>query len=149
MRKSKELFMELLGGMADLAIQYDNGDIALMDCLTELENHRAPLEAGLNLIKHFKDENLEAVENAAKDYRDGYKGYLIEVRGGGRILNYKMIEEWQEADEEKKRIEKKYKTMLDARIAGNVNANISEDGEELNLPVVTYRKSSLIMKAKK
>lgn len=149
MGKSKELFSELLGEMADLAIQYDNGDIELLDCLTKLEDHRAPLEAGLNLIKHFKDENINRVADAASEYKDGYRGWLIEVRGGGRMLNYKSIEEWQEVDSEKKRVEKKYKTMLDARIAGNVNANISEDGEELTLPEVSYRKSSLIMKAKK
>ena len=39
---------------------------------------------------------------------------------------------------------KEYKTMLAARLAGNVN--ISEDGEELTLSEVNYRKSSVVMK---
>lgn len=149
MGKNKELFMDMLTEIADVAIQFDNGDIEILNALTQLENYKGPLQRGLDVIKHFKDQNTEEIDAASKNFKDGYGGYLIEVRNGGRMLNFKGIEEWQECDELKKDCEKKYKTMLDAKIAGNANANISKDGEVLELPVVTYRKSSVILKEKK
>jgi len=147
MGKNKELFTELLGNMAELAIQYDNGDIELMDCLTQLEDFRAPLENGLNMIKFFKNENLENIDSAAKDYKDGYRGYMIEVRNGGRTFDYKNIEEWQTYNKALKDCEARSKQAFISKEKGMMA--IDEDGVVIELPEVKYRKSSVIMKAKK
>lgn len=146
MEKTKEMFAEMQEQMAEIAIQYDNGDLEVLDALTYLEQYKAPLTECLELIKGFKDQNQSAIGDSAADYKDGYRGYKIEVRNGGKMYNFKKIEAWQEAEANKKKVELKYKTMLAARLAGNPLANISEDGEELTLPEITYRKDSVVMK---
>ena len=146
MEKTKEMFAEMQEQMAEIAIQYDNGDLEVLDALTYLEQYKAPLTECLELIKGFKDQNQSAIGDSAADYKDGYRGYQIEVRNGGKMYNFKKIEAWQEAEANKKKVELKYKTMLAARLAGNPLANISEDGEELTLPEITYRKDSVVMK---
>ena len=116
------------------------------DGLIELEAYRKQLDDTLALIKDFKDTFSDQLASASEEYKDGYKGYKIETRSGGRTFVYKAIPEWADAEKSKKEIEAKYKSMFLAIENGNVNANISEDGEILPLPEITYRKGSIILK---
>jgi hypothetical protein len=122
------------------------GDRSAFDGLIELEVYRKQLDNALALIKGFKDTFNDQLASASTEYKDGYKGYKIETRSGGRTFVYKAIPEWADAEKSKKEIEAKYKSMFLAIEKGNVNANISEDGEILPLPEITYRKGSIILK---
>ena len=116
------------------------------DGLIELEGYRKQLEDTLALIKDFKDTFSDQLASLSEEYKDGYKGYKIETRSGGRTFVYKAIPEWADAEKSKKEIESKYKSMFLAVENGNPYANISDDGEILPLPEITYRKGSIILK---
>ena len=122
------------------------GNMIAFDGLIELETLRKGLDNTIALIKEFKDVFNNELESASEEYKEGYKGYKIEARSGGKTFVYKGIPEWIEAEKSKKEIEAKYKSMFTAKVNGNPNANISEDGEELPLPEITYRKGSIILK---
>lgn len=76
----------------------------------------------------------------------GHKGYSFEVRKGRVTYSYKGIEEWEFCNKAKQDCEKKLKSILNAKINGAVHANISEDGEEMDLPVISYGKPSVLVK---
>jgi len=126
--------------------EVENGYRSAFDGLIELDIYRKQLDNALALIKDFKDTFNDQLASASTEYKDGYKGYKIETRSGGRTFVYKAIPEWADAEKSKKEIEAKYKSMFLAIEKGNVNANISEDGEILPLPEITYRKGSIILK---
>ena len=129
-----------------VSTKVESGDLRAFDALIELEAYRKQLDNALALVKAFKDQFSDQLAEASTEYKDGYKGYKIETRSGGRTFVYKDIPEWADAEKSKKEIEAKYKSMFLAIEKGNVNANISEDGEILPLPEITYRKGSIILK---
>lgn len=73
-------------------------------------------------------------------------GCKFELRNGGKTYDYKHIKEWSDAKKNLEEIEAKYKLAFDSK-EKNIMA-VSDDGEVLELPKVTYRKSSLIVKIK-
>lgn len=147
-----------MGAMSELHIQMQDemmntvrlakdGKITTLDALIYLEKERKNLENSLAIVKSFKDEQLENISNEASDYKDGYKGFMIEVRNGGKTYKYNHIKEWQEAEASKKAVEEKSKQAFISKEKGLLTA--TEDGEEIELPIITYRKSSVILKEKK
>lgn len=124
----------------------ENGHISVLDALIQLEEERKHLEQSLAIIKSFKDEQLENIATQIKEYPEGYKGYNIEVRNGGVMYDFKHIPEWKEYKQLLVDCEARYKSALVAKEHGNAFANVSDDGEELPLPQVSYRKSSVIVK---
>lgn len=128
---------------------YRDGNVTLEDALISVETQRNVLEKVLDEIKSFKQENSGLIADLSKEYREGYKGYLFEVRNGARRFSYKGIPEWENASTKVKDIEGKYKSMFEAKLKGNPHANISEDGEELPLPEIFYNAPSVIVKMKK
>jgi hypothetical protein len=129
--------------------EYKEGNLSLEDTLISLETERNVLEAVLEKIKNFKQEYSGEIADLAKEYKEGYKGFTFEVRNGARRFSYKGIPEWEDASKTVKDVEGKYKSMFEAKLKGNPHANISEDGEELPLPEVSYGAPSVIVKAKK
>jgi hypothetical protein len=129
--------------------EYKEGNISLEDALIQLETERNVLEQVLEKIKNFKQEYSGEIADLAKEYKEGYKGFTFEVRNGARRFSYKGIPEWENASKTVKDVEGKYKSMFEAKLKGNPHANISEDGEELPLPEVSYGAPSVIVKAKK
>lgn len=73
-------------------------------------------------------------------------GQKFELRNGGTTFDYKGIKEWEEAKKNLSDIEEKYKQAFISYEKGLLNVTL--DGEELTLPKVSYRKSSLIVKNK-
>ncbi len=149
MGATSELYIKLQDELINTVNQVEEGELSCLDALIELERSRKYLESSLAIIKGFKDTQLNNISNEASEYRDGYRGFMIEVRNGGKMYNYKHIPEWSEADTAKKEIESKYKTMFEAKVKGLEFANVDENGEELPMPVLTYRKSSVVLKEKK
>lgn len=146
MKESNQLFTELQDQMMNTIHQAKEGEISNLDAAIDLRENRKKLEDCLAVIKSYENENLEQIASEASEYKDGYRGYQFEYRNGRKMYSYKGIPDWQEAEKTKKEIEKKYKSMLDAKINGAVHANVSEDGEELALPEISYGKSSLVVK---
>ena len=144
MNGSKEYLEEVQQGFANKMMEYDNGDSEILDVLLYLEDYRKPLEDCLKIIKSFKDENLDAIEVSAMDYKDGYNGFDVAVRNGGRMYNFKGVDEWMTYDKAKKECEDRLKQAFISKEKGLLVA--SEDGEEIELPTLSYRKSSVIVK---
>lgn len=144
-----ELHIKMQDELMNTVHRAENGEISMLDAFIQIEEERKQLENSLAIVKSFKDDQFENIANEALEYPEGYKGFTVEVRSGGKMYNYKSIPEWQDADQKKKEVEHKYKVMLEAKLSGSSFANISEEGEELPLPEISYRKSSIILKTKK
>lgn len=86
----------------------------------------------------------EAEKYGAKSFEDF--GFSFELRNGRRTYDFKHIQEWVEAEEQKKKIEDKYKQAF-MNYEKGLNA-VTQDGEVLELPVVKYTNDSLIIKNK-
>ena len=142
-----ELHIKMQDEMMNAIHRAKEGEITTLDALIYLEKERKNLENSLAIVKSFKDEHLENISNEASDYKDGYKGFMIEVRNGGRTFKYNHIKEWQQAEASKKAIEEKSKQAFISKEKGLLTA--TEDGEEIELPEITYRKSSVILKEKR
>ena len=137
---------EIQDHIINIHTEVEKGFLTSFDGLIKIESFRKDLDNTLALIKDFKDTFNDQLISASEEYKDGYKGYKIESRSGGKTYVYKAIPEWIEAEKSMKEIEAKYKSMFVAKANGNPNANISEDGEILPLPEITYRKGSIILK---
>ncbi len=146
MGATSELVIKMQDELMNTIHQAKEGELSQLDAIIQLRETRKNLENSIGIIKDFEDDNREHIASEANEYPDGYKGYQFEFRNGRKMYSYKGIPEWEKANESKKEIESKYKTMLDAKIKGAVHANVSEDGEELPLPEISYGKSSLVVK---
>jgi len=147
MKGSKEYIEEMQQEFVNKIMEYDNGDSDLLETLIAFEECRKPLEECVNLIKDFKYQNLLNINVASLDYPDGFKGYDISIRNGGRMYNYKDVAEWQTYDNAKKECEERLKQAFISKEKGLLVA--SEDGEEIELPTITNRKDSVVIKLKR
>lgn len=109
-----------------------------------IQTIRKDLQAVEDLIKEVAIE--EAQKYDKKFYADGYD---VERREGGRMWNFKHIPEWSDAKEHLSTVEAKYKALADAYGKFKGVQVATEDGEEIILPEITYRKDSLILKEAK
>jgi hypothetical protein len=149
MGQTSEMHIEMQNELFNTIRRAEEGEITMLDALISLEGERKQLEISLEIVKSFKNDHINEISDEAGDYKEGYKGYIIEVRNGRKVYKYDSIPEWQRADAIKTEVEGRYKAMLDAKIKGVAYANISEDGEELPLPEISYSKSSIILKKNK
>jgi len=76
-----------------------------------------------------------------------HNGQKFEVRNGATRFSFKGIKEWEDANENLKSIEEKYKLAYKNRQM-NLSSLDETTGELLELPTVTQSKSSLIVKNK-
>lgn len=149
MGKTSEMHIAIQDQMLHTVTQAQNGDIKHLDALIVLEAHRQQIDHSLSIIKEFKHDYFDQISQEATEHNNLYRQHSIETRNGGKNFDYKHIPEWVEAETQKKQIEAKYKSMYNAKINGNPHSNISQEGEELPLPKITYRKSSIIIKPQK
>lgn len=106
------------------------------------------------IAKDFIDSNKEglqalyeaAIDEASKHPENTFEheGFKITKKNGSKRFDYKHIEEWQQNNERKAEIEKKYKAAYNS-FQVQLQA-VSEDGEVLELPKVTQGKDSLSIK---
>jgi len=149
MNNLNELHVELQDQMFNAINDVNEGNINVLDALIFLEEQRKQLELSLEVCKGYKDDFFEKIAEQAADHKEGYQGYLIEVRNGGKIFTFKNIPEWQNVEQSKKEIEGRYKSAFEAIQKGNKFAGVNEDGEEMVMPEITYRKSSIVLKKQK
>ena len=145
MGKTSEMHIEMQNEYMNAVNNAEIGNVGHLDTFIFLENERKQLEQSLALIKDYKDSNLDLIEKEASEYgKEGYKGYKVEVRTGGRMYDYKHIPEWQTRKESLSECEERHKQAFIAKEKGLLTA--SEDGEEIVMPEVSYRKSSINLK---
>ena len=135
--------------LIDISNKVENGELSVLDGLIQMKKNQDELEKSIEIIKAFKDDNFETIDAESKEYQGEYGGFEIGIRNGGKMFNYKGVSEWVETEAKKKVIEQKYKLMWEAKQKGLPYANVDEDGVALALPEVSYRRSSIIIKAKK
>jgi len=135
---------DILKQTEETILKVELGEIDILPALIEIEETKKYLDNILDKIKNFKYDNLENIESSAKEYQNEFGGYKIEVRSGGRMYNFKNIEEWKTYNKALKDCEARSKQALLSIEKGMQVASV--DGEEIQLPEVTYRKSSIILK---
>lgn len=113
------------------------GRIEALESYAELKLYAKEIADAIKEVEPF------ALDEAQKqdDKKFTFKGYLFEFRNGTPRYNYKNIESWNKKQAELKEIEKTAKAALQAANKNLLTA--TEDGEEVQLPEVTYAKDSL------
>ncbi|MCB0745269.1 MAG: hypothetical protein KDC67_15275 [Ignavibacteriae bacterium] len=117
-----------------------------------IDGNADPLEvyAALNLELKELETCKKQIEDYAKEEAEKHgskfehKGYKFEVRQGGRSYSFKNIKAWSDKQKEIKEIEERYKSAFSSYEKGLMTAD--ENGEEMELPEVSYRSNSLIIK---
>lgn len=132
-----EAHEDIVVGLID---RVENGEVNALVAYAEIKKL-------LDLYTNAKLQVEPLAMEEAEKYPDNTfteGGFIFERRAGGSSYSYKHIPEWAEAERNKKQIEAKYKQAFLARQKGLMVA--SEDAEEMILPEISYRKSSLIVK---
>jgi len=99
------------------------------------------------MFKEAKDKlDPYAIEDAEKQGKSSFVAYgqAFEIRNGGRTFDFKGIKEYEDAKKKLKDVEEKYKQAYLSKEKGLMVA--SGDAEEMQLPTVTFKKNSLIVK---
>jgi hypothetical protein len=89
------------------------------------------------VAKEIEPFALEEAEKYGKSF--DYYQFKFERRNGAARYSYKHIPQWQQCENERKLIEEQSKAALKHTV-------ISEDGEVVEPPKVSYSKDSLIVK---
>ena len=138
---SKEMFFQMREQeVAHLLTEVEEGNVAALSTYGNLKKCQALYAEAIKQIEGIAFN--EADLYSEKTFQDS--GFLFEKRNGGIRYSFKHIEEWQELDNQKKEVEAKSKQ---AYLAMQRNLLVgTEDGEEIEMPKVSYSKSSLIVK---
>lgn len=128
MKDFKEAVQQVIDGNADVLEVY----AAINLELKELENCK----------KQIEDYAKEEAEKHGSKFE--HKGYKFELRQGGRSYSFKNIPEWNTYNKALKDCEERYKAAFSSYEKGLMTAD--ENGEEMDLPEVSYRSNSLIIK---
>lgn len=145
MIRSKDLFLELQQEFVNQCYQVENGEISVLDALIGMRKTRNECEKIIQNIKDFETEKSNEIEMEAAQWNGKYKNAKIEIRNGGLSYDFSKIQEHQWAKENLAEIEEKYKIAYQNKLKGF--AMIDEaTGEEMQVPEVKPRKSSIIVK---
>ena len=138
---SKEMFFQMREQeVAHLLTEVEEGNVAALSTYGNLKKCQALYAEAIKQIEGIAFN--EADLYSEKTFQDS--GFLFEKRNGGIRYSFKHIEEWQDLDNQKKEVEAKSKQ---AYLAMQRNLLVgTEDGEEIEMPKVSYSKSSLIVK---
>lgn len=93
-------------------------------------------------LKEIQEYAVEVAEQYGGKFE--YNGYKFELRKGGAMYDFSNIPEWNEHKSKLKEIEEKAKAAFKNQNKGLLTAD--ENGEVVPLPVVKYRRDSLIAK---
>jgi len=120
------------------------GDIEFIDCLVRLRSKKQRLTEAVDFIKAFEEEYFSEISTSIMDNDFYYRGKKIEVRNGGASFIYSHIPEISIKEAELSSLKEKYKSYYNVVQKGGKVA--TEDGEEVVMPEIKYRKSSIIVK---
>lgn len=144
MGHSKELFQQLQEEFVTNCQRVEDGDLPILEAVLAFRGQKKECEAYIEAVKAFEQEHEEQILTQIEYNAGSYKGAKFEVRSGGRTFNFKGIKEWQIASENLKEIEDKYKQAFISKEKGLLP--VDDNGELLELPEVSYRKDSIIIK---
>ena len=144
MRGSKEIYEELQQKLSYDLQCLEEGHVSCLDVLIDLESDRHYLGKYLEQIDQFKTEYQDQIKSEASSYQGEYKNHKIEFRSVRQMFNYKGIKVISEKEKELKALQEKAKQAFLAKQKGMLP--VSFDGEEIELPEVSYTKSSVIVK---
>lgn len=117
-----------------------DGNECALEVFGILKEQKKEIES---LLKKVEPEAWDEVSNRSeKQFTE--KGFSFEVRNGGRTFSYKNVPQWTQKKAELSAIEETHKSAFINKEKGIMCA--TEDGEEIVLPEVTYRKDSIIVK---
>lgn len=124
----------------------EDGEMSLLDAVIQLRKIKESCDSTLSFIKEFEDKYKDQIETEASAYQNEYKGATFEFRAGGKMFSFKGISEIEQKEAELKALKDRYQSAWENKQKGLLA--VTEDGEELQLPTVSYRKSSMIVKFK-
>lgn len=138
---SKELFYDMREQeVAHLLTEVEEGNIAALSTYGNLKKCQALYSEAIKQIEEIAFN--EADLYSEKTFKDS--GFVFEKRNGGIRYSFKHIEEWIDLDNQKKEVEARSKQAY-LSLQRNLLVG-TEDGEEVEIPKVSYTKSSLIVK---
>lgn len=122
-----------------------------------VQNIEDGIESGLKgyaiLVKHIKflTECANQIKPIALDEASRYEdkkfedhGFSFELRNGGKQFDFKNCSEWTKAKNNIKSIEDDLKSKWNASQKGEMI--ISQEGEVIEIPTVTFRSDAIIVK---
>jgi hypothetical protein len=97
--------------------------------------------------QYLEEMQAQAIEESKKwqEKSFAFKGFQFEKRQGSKRFDFKNISEWKQAKENISAVEEKYKLAWEASSKAKMHS-VTEDGEVLELPLVTYSKDVIIVK---
>lgn len=97
--------------------------------------------------QYLEEMQVQAIEESKKwqEKSFAFKGFQFEKRQGSKRFDFKNISEWKIAKENIANVEEKYKIAWEASTKAKMHS-VSEDGEVMELPQVTYSKDVIIVK---
>lgn len=138
MKQLQDQFLKILE-------QVESGDINFLEAVIEVRKIKLGINSLLKDLDAFENEYYNEIQMEASEHQNEYKGAKFEFRNGRKMFDFKGIDEVEKANQELKAIKDKYQSAWENRQKGLVPID-EETGEILNLPVVKYGKSSLVVK---
>lgn len=115
----------------------------LLDAVIALDQKKREMQAAIDKIKAFMDDNREDIEIAFKECGNAYKGKKLISKDGGKRFTYRHIPQWLCAMEEVKELEEQYKRAWEFGQNGMVL--VDSHGEIITPAYVKYVKSSVYL----
>lgn len=148
MGATSELFIQMQDELVNTINQVESGDIEVLDAVIKMRKQKAFHEEMLKEIAHFENEKFNEIELEAKEYQNEFRGAKFEFRNGRKTFSFKGIDEVEKATKDLKSVKDKYQSAWEMKQKGL--APVDEDtGEVLQLPTVSYGKSSMVVKLPK
>lgn len=119
-----------------------DGELNALEIYAQLKLAEKAVKTALDAVYAFAAEEADPYEKTFEKH-----GYTFEKRVGGASYNYKGIPAWCDKQVELKAIEERAKLAYSAYAKGQ--NLVSDDGEVSELPEVTYRKDSIVVKVKR
>jgi chaperonin GroEL (HSP60 family) len=118
--------------------------------ISPLEAYAMAKQVDAEHQQYLEEMQAQAIEESKKwqEKSFAFKGFQFEKRQGSRRFDFKNISEWKVAKENIAAVEDKYKIAWEASNKANMHS-VTEDGEVLELPQVTYSKDVIIVKTLK
>lgn len=126
--------------LAHIISEVENGNTDALTTYAEIKQLKDMYDMAQKQIEPIVMQEAELYSE--KEFSKGQ--YKFTKRNGATRYSYKNITEWSDKNKELKKIEEKYKAAFIAQNKGILTA--SSQGEELELPIVTHSKDSLIIK---
>lgn len=152
MEGAAEQFLEMREAEA---VQPPSIDRQIWEIAEQVEEGHADALLAYHRLKELAEQVSAAKEvvylhaiQEAENYGEKafeHKGLKVERRNGAARWNYKGIPEWDQADKDKKELEKTLKSRYELYKKGELSID-QESGEQLPVPSVTYSKDSIIIK---